>query len=54
MKLDLDDYRDIEGMKFPFRMKRTEKGAVFNIRLTQVIINPTLDDSLFLKPEFSK
>ena len=51
VKLDLDDYRDVEGLKFPFRMKRTEKGAVMNIRITQVMVNPAIDDSIFLKPE---
>lgn len=54
VKLDLDDYRDVDGLKFPFRMKRTEKGAIVNIRLTQVIVDPPLDDTLFLKPEFAK
>jgi hypothetical protein len=54
VKMDMDDYRDVDGLKFPFRIKRTEKGAVVNIRLTQITINPQLDDSLFLKPEFAK
>jgi zinc protease len=54
LRLDLDDYREVDGLKFPFRIKRTEKGAILNIRLTQVTVNPALDDSLFLKPEFAK
>lgn len=54
LRLDLDDYREVDGLKFPFRIKRTEKGAVLNIRLTQVTVNPPLDDTLFLKPEFAK
>jgi zinc protease len=53
VKIDLDDYRDVEGLKFPFRMKRTEKGAVLSVRITQVTLNPTIDDSVFLKPESS-
>ena len=53
LKEDLDDYREVDGLKFPFRMKRAEKGAVFNIRLTQVRINVPIDDSVFLKPESS-
>jgi zinc protease len=54
LRLDLEDYREVEGLKFAFRMKRTEKGSVVNIRLTQVTLNPPLDDSLFLKPDFAK
>jgi zinc protease len=54
VRMDLDDYREVDGLKFPFRIKRTEKGAILNIRLTQVTVNPALDDSLFLKPEFAK
>ena len=50
VKLDMDDYRDVDGMKFPFRMKRTEKGAIINIRLTQVKNNFPIDDELFAKP----
>jgi zinc protease len=53
LKVDLDDYREVDGLKFPFRMKRTEKGVVLNIRLTQVKINVPIDDSVFLKPESS-
>jgi hypothetical protein len=51
LKLDFDDYRTVEGLKFPFRMKRTEKGAVLNIPVTQINLNAPMDDSLFLKPE---
>jgi zinc protease len=54
LRLDLDDYRDVDGLKFPFRMKSTEKGAVVTIRLTQVTLNTPLDDTLFLKPDFAK
>lgn len=54
VKVDFDDYRDVDGLKFPFRMKRTEKGAVILIRITQVTVNPPLDDTLFLKPDFAK
>jgi hypothetical protein len=50
VQLDLEDYRDVDGMKFPFRMKRTEKGAVINIRLTLVKNNYPIEDELFAKP----
>jgi len=54
VKIDFDDYREVDGLKFPFRMKRTEKGSVILIRITQVTVNPPLDDTLFLKPDFAK
>jgi hypothetical protein len=50
VKLDMDDYREVDGIKFPFRMKRTEKGAVINIRLTAVKNNYPIEDELFVKP----
>lgn len=54
VKTDLDDYREVEGLKFPFRVKVTEKGAVSNMKITQVNVNPEIDDSVFLKPETAK
>ena len=36
------------------QQQRTEKGAVIMIRITQVTVNPPLDDTLFLKPDFAK
>lgn len=50
VKLDMDDYRSVDGMMFPFRMKRTEKGSVIKIRLTQVKGNLPIDDEMFVKP----
>lgn len=50
VKLDMDDYREVDGLKFPFRMKRSEKGAIINIRLTQVKNNFPMGDELFAKP----
>ncbi|GAC1640412.1 MAG: hypothetical protein NVS9B14_21920 [Candidatus Acidiferrum sp.] len=54
VKLDMDDYRPVDGMMFPFRMKRTEKGSVVKIRLTQVKGNVAIDDEMFLKPASAK
>ena len=51
LKLDLDDYREVAGLKVPYRMKRQEKGVVLNIRLVQVSVNAPIDDDIFLKPE---
>jgi len=53
-KLDMDDYRDVDGMMVPFRMKRTEKGSVIKIKLTQVKNNLPIDDEMFVKPASAK
>ena len=50
-RVDFADYRAIDGMKFAFRMRRSEPGSVFFIRLTQLKNNVYIDDSAFLKPE---
>ncbi len=50
VKLDMDDYRSVDGMMIPFRMRRTEKGAVIRIKLTQVKNNLPIDDEMFVKP----
>ncbi len=54
VKLDMDDYRNVDGMAVPFKMKRTEKGAVIKMRLTQVKNNIAIDDEMFLKPASAK
>jgi len=53
-KLDMDDYRPVDGMMVPFRMKRTEKGSVIKIRLTQVKNNLPIEDEMFVKPASAK
>lgn len=50
VRMDFADYRAIEGMKFPFRMRRTERGSVFYIRLTQLKNNVYIDDAEFSRP----
>jgi outer membrane lipoprotein-sorting protein len=46
-----DDYREVDGAYFPFRIKHVEKGNVFTVRVTEVKNNPPVDDSVFLKSE---
>jgi outer membrane lipoprotein-sorting protein len=41
---------DMDGMKLTCRKKRSEKGAIINIRLTQVKNNFPIGDELFAKP----
>jgi outer membrane lipoprotein-sorting protein len=47
----LDDYRPVDGVYFPFRIRHVEKGNVFTVRVTQIKDNPPIDDSLFQKPD---
>jgi zinc protease len=54
VRMDLEDYRDVDGLKFPFRIKRMERGAVTTVRLTQISMNPEIDDTIFLKPETAR
>jgi outer membrane lipoprotein-sorting protein len=46
----VDDYRQVDGAYFPYRIRHVEKGNVFTIRVTQVKNNYPVDDSLFFKP----
>ena len=47
----LDDYRPVDGVYFPFRLRHVEKGNVFTVRVTQIKDNPPIDDSIFQKPD---
>jgi len=47
----MDDYRQVDGAYFPFRMRHVEKGSVFTVRMTQIKNNVQIDDTVFLKPE---
>jgi hypothetical protein len=47
----MDDYRQVDGAYFPFRMRHVEKGSVFTVRMTQIKNNVPIDDTVFLKPE---
>jgi len=44
----------VDGMMVPFRMKRTEKGSVIKIKLTQVKNNLPIEDEMFVKPASAK
>jgi hypothetical protein len=47
----LDDYRQVDGVYFAFKMRHVEKGSVFTVRVTKIENNATVDDSLFTKPD---
>ncbi|HKW62289.1 MAG TPA: hypothetical protein VJN89_07065 [Candidatus Acidoferrum sp.] len=48
----LSDYRDVQGLKFPFKIDQGSPGTDYRQTLTvaKVEINPKIDDSHFAKP----
>ena len=48
----LSDYRDVQGLKFPFKIEQGSPGTEYRQTLTieKVEINPKIDESHFAKP----
>jgi outer membrane lipoprotein-sorting protein len=48
----LSDYREVEGLKFPFKIDQGSPGTEYRQTLTveKIEINPKIDDSHFAKP----
>ena len=48
----LSDYREVQGMKFPFKIEQGSPGTEFKQGLTieKIEIDPKIDDSRFAKP----
>jgi outer membrane lipoprotein-sorting protein len=48
MVQELSDYRDVEGLKFPFKVTTSIGGVpAVAIQITRVEINPQIDDAIF-------
>jgi hypothetical protein len=47
----LDDYRAVDGVFFPFKLRHVEKGDVYTVRVTKIENNAPVDSSLFTKPD---
>ena len=48
----LDDYRDVDGVKVPHHIQQNVEGELFTeTRLSSVMLNAELDDSLFQEPK---
>jgi hypothetical protein len=45
------DYKEVDGVKLPFRIKSTSSVQNFNVTVTKVEHNITVDQSLFSKPQ---
>ena len=50
IRTDYSDYRDISGIKIPFRIKLTDVAGQGTIRLTDVKLNAPIDAAKFAKP----
>ena len=49
-QIDYADYRDVAGVKMPFKMTVTWLDGLENIQLTDVQVNVPVDDARFGKP----
>ena len=48
----MDDYRDVDGVKVPYHVVQNVNGQLFSeSRVTNVMLNAELDESLFQEPE---
>lgn len=52
----LSDYREVQGLKFPFRIDQGSPGTEYKqtLSIEKVEINPKIDESHFAKPAVSK
>jgi hypothetical protein len=51
---DLSDYREVDGVKVPFKIAVSSSMQNFTIAVTKVEHNVALDDALFVKPPAGK
>ena len=47
---EFSDYRDVDGIKYPFRIKSSSSAQNITIALSKVEHNVAVDDKLFVKP----
>ena len=50
-QIDYSDYRDVSGIKVPFKMKVTWLDGLESIELTDVQVNVPVDSAKFGKPK---
>src|SRR5205807_5030504 len=46
----LDDYREVDGVKFPLMERHSSSGITFTLRFTSIKHDVPIQDSLFAKP----
>ena len=49
-QIDYSDYRDVSGIKLPFRWIVAQPQGHFTVQMSSIELNPPLDDSRFAKP----
>jgi photosynthetic reaction center cytochrome c subunit len=49
-QIDYADYREVEGVKIPFRWTLARPNGRFTIQITEVKVNAPVDDARFAKP----
>ena len=50
VQIDYADYRDVEGVKIPFRWTLSRPNGRFTIQITDVKQNVPIEDAKFAKP----
>jgi hypothetical protein len=50
-QIDYADYRDVNGVKVPYRWTLARPGGRFSIQVSEVQQNVPVDDAKFVKPE---
>jgi tetratricopeptide (TPR) repeat protein len=50
LEIYFDDWRDVDGVKAPFRITQSSAGLTMRVTLQEIKHNVALDDSLFEKP----
>ncbi len=46
----LDDYRDVDGVKIPFKLRQVTSAFTIDIKIEEVKHNVPIDDAKFNKP----
>jgi zinc protease len=50
IQTDLEDYREVDGVKLPFTIRQTSDMGTFIIQITEIHHNVPVDDAMFAKP----
>jgi len=50
VKVHLDDYRDVDGLKVPFKIRFSFESFDFTMKLDELKHNVSIDDAMFRKP----
>jgi zinc protease len=45
-----DDYRNVQGVKYPFKVRQVHGPTTFIVHLDQIQVNQPIDDAMFNKP----